>query len=68
METTEIRIEGMMCEGCVKTITGVLQAQSGVSAATVSLAAGKAEITFDPAGSSRAALVQVIEDAGFDAV
>lgn len=67
METTEIRIEGMMCEGCVKTITGVLQARPGVSTATVSLAAGKADIAFDPAATSRAVLVQAIEDAGFDA-
>lgn len=67
MENTEIRIGGMMCEGCVKTITGVLTSQPGVGSAVVSLAAGKAEIAFDPASTSHATLVGVIEDAGFDA-
>lgn len=67
MENTIIKIEGMSCQGCVKNITGVLTALSGVVSADVSLEAGEAKVVFDPASVDRGALISAIEDAGFDA-
>jgi copper chaperone len=67
MENTIIKIGGMSCQGCVKNIGGVLAALPGVGTADVSLEAAQATVTFDPQLVSRAALVDAIEDAGFDA-
>ncbi|MEN3373209.1 heavy-metal-associated domain-containing protein [Dechloromonas sp. ZS-1] len=67
METTQIKIGGMSCQGCVANITTVLQGMAGVATASVSLEAAEATVCFDPAQVDRAALLNAIEDAGFDA-
>jgi len=67
METTIIKVGGMSCGGCVKSVTGVLTARDGVAKAEVSLERGEAAVEFDSAKVNRAQLTQVIEDAGFDA-
>ena len=67
METTIINIGGMSCGGCVKSITGVLTALPGVVRADGSLEAAQAVVEFDPARVARAALVEAINEAGFDA-
>lgn len=68
MESTIIKVGGMMCDGCVKNITGILGGLAGVASAEVSLEHGQATVTFEPAAVSREALCAAIEDAGFDAV
>jgi len=67
MEFTTIKIGGMSCGGCVKSITGLLLALPGVTTADVSLAEGKADVSFEPAQVGRATLVDAIENAGFEA-
>ena len=67
METTTIKVGGMSCGGCVKSVTGVLTALDGVAKAEVSLEQKQAVIEFDAAKVNRAQLAQAIEDAGFDA-
>ena len=67
MESTVIKIGGMSCQGCVKNISGVLGALPGVASAEVSLDAAEAKVAFDPQLIARAALLEAIEDAGFDA-
>ncbi|WP_305073966.1 heavy-metal-associated domain-containing protein [Propionivibrio sp.] len=67
METTLIKIGGMSCGGCVKSITGVLVALPGVVRADVSLEPAQAVVEFDPARVARVALVEAINEAGFDA-
>ena len=67
MENTIIKVGGMSCQGCVKNITGVLSALPGVSSTEVLLEAAEARVAFDAQSVSRAALVEAIEDAGFDA-
>ena len=67
MENTVIKIGGMSCQGCVKNINGVLGALAGVASAEVSLEAAEAKGAFDPQVVGRAALLEAIEDAGFDA-
>ncbi|MDP2135287.1 MAG: copper ion binding protein [Sulfuritalea sp.] len=67
METTTIKVDGMSCGGCVKSVTGVLTALDGVAKAEVSLEQKQAVVEFDAAKVSRDQLMAVIEDAGFDA-
>jgi copper chaperone len=67
METTTIKVGGMSCGGCVKSVTGVLTALDGVAKAEVSLEQKQAVVEFDAAKVNRAQLAQAIEDAGFDA-
>ncbi|MDP2822163.1 MAG: copper ion binding protein [Sulfuritalea sp.] len=67
METTTIKVGGMSCGGCVKSVTGVLTALDGVAKAEVSLEQAQAVVEFDAAKVTREQLAQVIEDAGFDA-
>ncbi|NTV72215.1 MAG: heavy-metal-associated domain-containing protein [Azonexaceae bacterium] len=67
MENTVIKVGGMSCQGCVKNISSVLGAMVGVASAEVSLEAGEAKVAFDPQAVTRDALVNAIEDAGFDA-
>lgn len=67
MEEIVIKVGGMSCQGCVKNVTGVLQALPGVGEVVVSLEAGEARISHDPTRTGAAALRAAIEDAGFDA-
>ena len=47
METTTIKVDGMSCGGCVKSVTGVLTALDGVARAEVSLEQKQAVVEFD---------------------
>lgn len=67
MEQILIKVGGMSCQGCVKNVTGVLQALPGVGEVVVSLEAGEARVSHDPAVVDASALRSAIEDAGFDA-
>ncbi|OBX87611.1 heavy-metal-associated domain-containing protein [Haemophilus haemolyticus] len=66
MKTITLNIEGMHCGGCVKSVTRVLTELDGVQSADVQLE-GKANVTFDENRVNVAQLIEVIEDAGFDA-
>ena len=66
METTTIKVDGMSCGGCVKSVTGVLTALDGVAKAEVSLEQKRAVVEFDAAKLTRDQLKAVIEDAGFE--
>ena len=66
MEKIELKVEGMTCGGCVKSVQNALQAHDGVDQAKADLEAKQVTIDFDPAVIQRAGLVQAIEDAGFD--
>ena len=67
MEETLFKVGGLSCQGCVKNINQLLLAMPGVNSADVSLEAGEAKVAFDPAKIQRLALLEAIEDAGFDA-
>ena len=67
METLTLNIEGMTCGGCVKSVTRILEGVEGVAKAEVSLEGKSALIEFDPAKTDPAALIDAVEDGGFDA-
>lgn len=64
MKTT-LKIEGMMCEGCVKSVTESLQKVDKVKKVDVSLKANKAVVEHD--GASDDELIAAVVDAGFRA-
>lgn len=65
VKSIELSIEGMHCDGCANTIEALLAAETGVKAATVSFAAGKGRILYDPAAIDHAQLTAAIERAGY---
>ena len=66
METVELKVEGMTCEGCVKSVTRTLSGLPGVHKVDVSLADSRARVTYDPARSGVADLKRAVEDAGYE--
>lgn len=67
METIELKVEGMDCDGCVKSVTRMLSGVAGVQKVDVSLAEGKASVTYDPAKSGVTELKRAVIRAGFKA-
>ena len=66
METIKLNINGMTCGGCVSSATKALENVSGVDKALVSLESNSAEVSFNPTQTNADALVEAVEDAGFD--
>lgn len=67
MESTIVKVGGMSCQGCVKSVTKVLLEMPGVNSAEVSLERGEASVAYDAAKVTREAMMRVIDDAGFEA-
>ncbi len=63
----EFAVDGMMCQGCVDSITSALKAVPGVTSAEVSLADKKAVVSGDPAQAASEKIVAAIEAAGYKA-
>ena len=59
-------IDGMSCNGCVKTVTQALQSVAGVESAQVSLADARATVRFDDTRTRPETVRQAVIDAGFD--
>uniref|UniRef100_H0ZW68 Copper-transporting ATPase 2 n=1 Tax=Taeniopygia guttata TaxID=59729 RepID=H0ZW68_TAEGU len=62
-----IKIDGMTCNSCVKSIEGAISQRQGVQHVAVSLAGSTGTIHYDPAVTSGEELRAAIEDMGFDA-
>ena len=67
METTTLKVEGMSCGGCVKSVTNVLAALHGVANADVSLENKNARVEYEPGRVTREDMKRAIVDAGFEA-
>ena len=67
METVELKVEGMDCEGCVKSVTRMLSGVPGVQKVDVSLADANAKVTYDPAKAGVAEMKKAVERAGYKA-
>jgi Hg(II)-responsive transcriptional regulator len=65
MRSLELRIQGMHCDGCAGTIEALLAHEPGVKGASVSHAAGKGQILYDPATTDPARIAAAIERAGY---
>ena len=67
METVELKVEGMDCQGCVKSVTRMLSGVAGVENVDVSLEEGRARVTYDPAKAGVADMKRAVERAGYKA-
>jgi len=67
METVELRVEGMDCEGCVKSVTRMLSGVPGVQKVDVSLAQASVTVTYDPAKAGIAEMKKAVARAGYKA-
>ncbi len=61
-----IKIGGMSCDHCKKSVTEALEALDGVSSVNIDLAAGTAAIDLDESACTDEDIRSAIEDIGFD--
>ncbi|MCP2014271.1 Cu+-exporting ATPase [Deinococcus sp. HSC-46F16] len=66
-KTLDLDIGGMTCAACVGRVERGLKRVDGVENAVVNLATERATVTFDPARTDAAALVQKVQDVGYEA-
>ena len=67
VETVELQVDGMDCQGCVKSVTRMLYGVAGVASVDVLLEQGRARVTYDPAKAGPAEFKRAIERAGHKA-
>ncbi len=67
MQTVNIKIDGMTCDGCVKSVEQALSVIQGVKKIKVDLEKRSATVSFAHSSTNTQALINAIEDAGFDA-
>jgi copper ion binding protein len=67
MEQATVKVNGMTCQGCVRSVKKVLERVTGVQSADVSLEKAQAEVVFDPARANVEQLKAAVEDAGYEA-
>jgi copper ion binding protein len=63
----ELHVEGMTCQGCVRSIETKLSRVQGVDYAHVNLGAGTATVEFDDAAVNVDKLIGAVEQIGFQA-
>ena len=63
----ELKVEGMTCDGCVRTIEHKLSSVGGVQYAHVNLGAGKAVVEFDETRTNPEDLIKAVQQIGFQA-
>jgi MerR family transcriptional regulator, copper efflux regulator len=65
MRTAILKIDGMHCDGCARTVAAIVSAEPGVKKATVSFKTREARILFDPGTMSEDRLAAAIRQAGY---
>lgn len=68
MKTVQLSVQDMTCGGCSNSIQNALQAVDGVTSISVNLESRLVVIGFDEGVTTVDALLEAIDDAGFDAV
>jgi copper chaperone len=63
MQTIEIKVTGMSCSGCERTLQTALMQARGVTAVKADRRAQSVSVEFDPAATDRQALQQAVEKA-----
>ena len=65
-EETTLQVVGMHCAGCEQRLSTALRRLEGVSEAAADHRTGELTIRFDPEQTSRDALIERVETAGYD--
>jgi Cu+-exporting ATPase len=63
----ELKVDGMTCQACARSVTKKLSGVSGVSNAAVDLAAGKAIVELDTSRGKIEDLIAALEQIGYRA-
>lgn len=63
----ELHVQGMTCQGCVRSVETKLSKLPGVASAHVDLAAGKAAVEYDDARTNPEQMMAAVEQIGFHA-
>lgn len=67
MATATLKVQGMSCGHCVRTVTEALESVDGVKAAKVDLGAGRAFVEYDENRTGPRELVGAVMDEGYTA-
>jgi len=67
MATAQLKIGGMTCGGCVRSVTKKLSSVEGVKSADVNLEAAKATVEYDETRATPFALIAAVQQIGFQA-
>jgi copper chaperone len=65
VETITLKVNGMTCEGCARSVTKALQGVTGVTAVEVSLEQGEAKVSYIPREVSVERLKAAVDGAGY---
>ena len=65
MQTEHLKVTGMTCGGCTKTVTHALEEIPGVSNVKVSLDTGVAAVLFDEHQTTSERLMSAVKNAGY---
>jgi P-type Cu+ transporter len=63
----ELKVEGMTCDGCVRSVERKLSKVAGVESARVDLGAGKATVEYDDAQAQADQFIAAVEQIGYRA-
>ena len=66
VEQASIKIGGMTCDGCVRSVKHVMSKLPGVASFDVSLAQNQVSVNFDPQVIDTARIMHSIENAGYE--
>jgi copper chaperone CopZ len=64
----ELQVEGMTCQGCVRSIEVKLSKMPGVASARVDLSEGKATVEYDDSRARVDQLIAAVEQIGFHVI
>lgn len=64
----ELKVEGMSCDACVRSIERKLSKVAGVASARVNLVTGKAVVEYDDSRAKADQLIGAVEQIGYHAI
>lgn len=67
MATATLKVEGMTCQHCVRSVTQALESREGVSRAAVDLDAGRARVDYDENRVTPRELANAVAEEGYEA-
>jgi copper chaperone len=65
-QETQLNVTGMTCNSCVRHVGDALRGLKGVREVQVQLREGKVLVKHDPQSTPVSAMIQAIEDAGYE--
>jgi copper chaperone CopZ len=65
IETLELPVTGMTCDGCARSVERKLKSTTGVQSARVDLQGAKAAVEYDPGQTDREELILAVQSLGY---